>query len=690
MRQRTSQQPLKCPTCREVFGPQDPKPNYVLREILAAIIDSGSGAASGSPLYIVRDSNGSLVPVQENLQASRGRWGPSAEESREILLRGDLLSPLRNDLEHVPGNTTMSLLFTCDGGRFRKNAPPGEKLFCAFLANELRNDRRYQICDAEQPRYYVARCRYTNHTPDGISFSDIISGIASVIQRAVRSWKGHDVSARPFGNIKLRRADTDDHQRVSSPRSSQHALQAPGDVIGGGAMASTDCAICLATFKDPVVLPSCGHSFCCDCITEMRQRTSQQPLKCPTCREVFGPQDPKPNYVLREILAAILDSGSGATSGSPVYIVMDTDGSLVPAQENLQGCQGRRAPSAEEIREISFRSDPLNALRNDLEHVPGNTTVRLLITCDGGRFRKKAPPGMNSFGDFLANELPKDGRYVICDPEQPRYYVAGCLYTNHSPDGISFSNIISDIGFVIQRAVRSQTGHDVRARPFGNIKLRRVDTADHQRVSSPRSSQHTLQAPGGDMERYTSGASVHPGMASEAPQSSAILVGTGRPRGSTASPSVEVPAMVASQGRMAATQPPPLAVATAMAQIDPELENIFRRYKISRAVQNKLRNDGVTRLQHFLEYFQDVTDWFGTLTSMDPSISDSEVRNVRWAVRLAGASGASEILRDPAAHHHGVPFAAASTDAAGRRQIGSVSRRIASPLGLATRGLSRQ
>eukprot|EP00443_Scrippsiella_acuminata_P056656 CAMPEP_0115470064 /NCGR_PEP_ID=MMETSP0271-20121206/51806_1 /TAXON_ID=71861 /ORGANISM="Scrippsiella trochoidea, Strain CCMP3099" /LENGTH=490 /DNA_ID=CAMNT_0002897189 /DNA_START=62 /DNA_END=1531 /DNA_ORIENTATION=+ len=82
-------------------------------------------------------------------------------------------------------------------------------------------------------------------------------------------------------------------------------------------MAITDCPICLSTFTDPDMLPSCGHTFCRGCIARIVEsaRIGQRP-RCPTCRQPFQARDTKPNYTLRDLLADSAASGSGAASGS--------------------------------------------------------------------------------------------------------------------------------------------------------------------------------------------------------------------------------------------------------------------------------------------------------------------------------------------------------------------------------------
>jgi hypothetical protein len=51
-----------------------------------------------------------------------------------------------------------------------------------------------------------------------------------------------------------------------------------------GTDSSADCAVCLDSMTDPVVLLPCAHRFCRQCIRLARQRSST----CPVCRRAIG------------------------------------------------------------------------------------------------------------------------------------------------------------------------------------------------------------------------------------------------------------------------------------------------------------------------------------------------------------------------------------------------------------------
>lgn len=83
----------------------------------------------------------------------------------------------------------------------------------------------------------------------------------------------------------------------------------------------TECPICLGTFDEPQLLPSCGHSFCRRCVEGIAASSGGRSLpKCPTCRKPFRAADPKPNYALRQLLedmAAAAPAASGGPASTP-------------------------------------------------------------------------------------------------------------------------------------------------------------------------------------------------------------------------------------------------------------------------------------------------------------------------------------------------------------------------------------
>ncbi|XP_045412889.1 putative tripartite motif-containing protein 64B [Lemur catta] len=61
------------------------------------------------------------------------------------------------------------------------------------------------------------------------------------------------------------------------------------------------CAICMNYFLDPVTI-DCGHSFCRPCLC-LCWEESQNPMRCPECREISEKTNFKTNFVLRKLAA---------------------------------------------------------------------------------------------------------------------------------------------------------------------------------------------------------------------------------------------------------------------------------------------------------------------------------------------------------------------------------------------------
>lgn len=81
------------------------------------------------------------------------------------------------------------------------------------------------------------------------------------------------------------------------------------------------CSICLEIFKQPVILPSCGHSFCFECI-ERIARDNKTEVTCPECRiksklGVRGVNSLPKNFSTRRI-AEMLAQTSASTSRNGV------------------------------------------------------------------------------------------------------------------------------------------------------------------------------------------------------------------------------------------------------------------------------------------------------------------------------------------------------------------------------------
>lgn len=87
-----------------------------------------------------------------------------------------------------------------------------------------------------------------------------------------------------------------------------------------------ECSICLDTFHDPVILPSCGHTFCRQCVSQLAETTGggwfqnsrRGQHACPTCRSPFRLAEVRTNFALRQLLSDHARGTHGQTHASPV------------------------------------------------------------------------------------------------------------------------------------------------------------------------------------------------------------------------------------------------------------------------------------------------------------------------------------------------------------------------------------
>ncbi|XP_048342914.1 E3 ubiquitin-protein ligase TRIM7-like [Sphaerodactylus townsendi] len=62
------------------------------------------------------------------------------------------------------------------------------------------------------------------------------------------------------------------------------------------------CSICLDLFRDPVLIPGCGHSFCRACLTQSWGEPAGADTSCPQCRGPAREGDLRPNQHLANIV----------------------------------------------------------------------------------------------------------------------------------------------------------------------------------------------------------------------------------------------------------------------------------------------------------------------------------------------------------------------------------------------------
>lgn len=137
------------------------------------------------------------------------------------------------------------------------------------------------------------------------------------------------------------------------------------------------CPVCLDTFTDPQILPSCGHTFCKECID--RLHVSYGRARCPTCRQQFCPADVRPNFALRTMLTEHVaqERRADLPSSSDRSLVRTTSRMTHKAlQKNLEF-----AGLPERLADCIAREDERIGLRIFLLDNSGSTSY-----CDGKYF----------------------------------------------------------------------------------------------------------------------------------------------------------------------------------------------------------------------------------------------------------------------------------------------------------------
>uniref|UniRef100_A0ACB8EFD1 Uncharacterized protein n=1 Tax=Sphaerodactylus townsendi TaxID=933632 RepID=A0ACB8EFD1_9SAUR len=65
------------------------------------------------------------------------------------------------------------------------------------------------------------------------------------------------------------------------------------------------CSVCLAFFRDPVMIPECGHTFCRACLTHSWGALEGAEASCPQCRGPAKEGTLRPNYQLANLVKII-------------------------------------------------------------------------------------------------------------------------------------------------------------------------------------------------------------------------------------------------------------------------------------------------------------------------------------------------------------------------------------------------
>ncbi|XP_042310929.1 LOW QUALITY PROTEIN: E3 ubiquitin-protein ligase TRIM39-like [Sceloporus undulatus] len=101
----------------------------------------------------------------------------------------------------------------------------------------------------------------------------------------------------------------------------------------GNLLEEATCSICLDPFRDPVMIPNCGHNFCRACITQCQQSL------CPQCRIPFPPQQLRPNRDLGHLVEAIRQLKLSQPSGEPKEAARRQDSNPDPGRLLLLLCE---------------------------------------------------------------------------------------------------------------------------------------------------------------------------------------------------------------------------------------------------------------------------------------------------------------------------------------------------------------
>ncbi|XP_028573451.2 zinc finger protein RFP-like [Podarcis muralis] len=91
------------------------------------------------------------------------------------------------------------------------------------------------------------------------------------------------------------------------------AMAASGDPVQDLCEEAT-CPICLESFRDPVIIPECGHNFCRACLIRCWGE-SEGEASCPQCREILQHRTLIPNRPLANVLEKLRLQGEKGAEG---------------------------------------------------------------------------------------------------------------------------------------------------------------------------------------------------------------------------------------------------------------------------------------------------------------------------------------------------------------------------------------
>ena len=163
-----------------------------------------------------------------------------------------------------------------------------------------------------------------------------------------RGWRCHGSYARRalMPSASSRPAPPQEHWKYGGHKKAckayvlADAVQAQQERLCKKAVETHRCLICLSTPHDPTTLP-CGHSFCADCVVELREKGVSQ--ACPLCRTPLPPGPEKLFELGWRVRRKVQIAASGTNTEWPLLSASqqeEMDGAIVMLQEAMDQVSG--------------------------------------------------------------------------------------------------------------------------------------------------------------------------------------------------------------------------------------------------------------------------------------------------------------------------------------------------------------
>ncbi|KAL4433624.1 hypothetical protein ABPG75_000065 [Micractinium tetrahymenae] len=180
------------------------------------------------------------------------------------------------------------------------------------------------------------------------------------------------------------------------------AAAASGETEAAAALAAVDsaasCPICHSLIDTPLLLKSCGHSYCSTCIRQnLAFQERSGPPSCPTCRKPCDARDLLPNAALREVLdkyaaaRPLLLAAAEAAAQAPVVHGAASNGRQQGRSAQRQtGCKRTRQQQQEQRRRRQADEDEDE---EEAEASPARRRTRSASGAKAGAQAAKQPAG---------------------------------------------------------------------------------------------------------------------------------------------------------------------------------------------------------------------------------------------------------------------------------------------------------